>query len=77
MIDDASDAEAESVLSKTANVVREASDAVQSTTQSISDAIAAGRRPGAPLHRLARLTRQAPLQSLAIAFLAGLIVARR
>jgi hypothetical protein len=71
------DAEAQGILSKTSDVVWEASVAVQSTTQSIADAVAAGRRPGAPLDQLARLTREAPLQSLAVAFILGLIVARR
>ena len=77
MIDDGSNAEAQSVLSKTTNAVREASEAVQATTQSIADAVAAGRRPRGNLDRLARLAREAPLQSLAIAFMVGLIIARR
>jgi hypothetical protein len=77
MIENVSNAEARGILSKTADVVRDASEAVQTTTQSIADAVAAGRRPGAALDRLARLTREAPLQSLAIAFMVGLIFARR
>jgi hypothetical protein len=66
-----------SVFAKTTDAVRGAAEAVQETTQSIADAVEAGRRPGAPLDRLARLTRQAPLQSLAIAFLLGALFARR
>jgi hypothetical protein len=77
MVDDGSAADAQSVLSKATSAVREASEAVQTTTRSIADAVAADRRPGAPLDRLARLTCEAPLQSLAVAFLLGLIVARR
>jgi hypothetical protein len=69
--------EGSSILSKTTDAVREAAQAVQATTQSIADAVEAVRRPGAPLDRLARLTRQAPLQSLAIAFLLGALFARR
>jgi hypothetical protein len=66
-----------SVLSRTAEAVRDATEAVQATTQSIADAVEAARRPDAPLAQLARLTRQAPLQSLAIAFLLGALFARR
>jgi Xaa-Pro aminopeptidase len=66
-----------SILSKTTDAVRDAAEAVQATTQSISDAVEAGRRPGAALDQLARLTRRAPLQSLAIAFLLGALFARR
>ena len=43
----------------------------------VSDAIEAGREPDMPLDILARLVREAPLPSLAIAFLLGLTVARR
>jgi Xaa-Pro aminopeptidase len=71
------EAEGSSILSKTTEAVRDAAQAVQATTQSIADAVKAGRRPGAPLDQLARLTRQAPLQSLAIAFLLGALLARR
>jgi hypothetical protein len=74
---DASSVDAQSVLSKATEVVRDASGTVQTTTRSIADAIEAGRRLGAPLDRLARLTREAPVQALAIAFIIGLIVARR
>ena len=69
MVDNASNAEAENILSKTTGVVREASEAVQTTTRSIANAVAAGRQLGAPLSQLARLTREAPLQSLAVAFI--------
>jgi hypothetical protein len=77
MVDDVSNADAQRILSRTSDRVREASEAVQSTTQSIVDAVVAGRPPAAPLDQLARLTREAPLQSLAVAFILGLIVARR
>jgi hypothetical protein len=77
MDDYASNADAQGILSKTTSAVREASEAVQSTTQSIADAVAAGRRLGAPLDQLARLTRESPLPLLGIAFMLGLIIARR
>ena len=69
--------EGSSILSKTTEAVRDAAEAVQATTHSIADAVEAGRRPGAPLDQLARLTRRAPFQSLAIAFLLGVLFARR
>jgi hypothetical protein len=40
-------------------------------------AIEACREPGMPLYTLSRLTRQAPLQALAVAFLLGVLVTRR
>jgi hypothetical protein len=57
--------------------VHDATEAVQTTSQSIAGAIEAGRRPGGLLDQLAKLTRQAPIHSLAIAFLLGFIVSRR
>lgn len=57
--------------------VRTATEAVETTSQRIADAIEAGRQPGGPLDRLANLTRETPIQSLAIAFLLGFIIARR
>ena len=64
-------------LRQAKEAVQAAAETVKETTQSVADAIDAGRRPGAPLDRLARWTREAPLQSLAAAFLAGMLVARR
>jgi hypothetical protein len=52
-------------------------ETIQSASHRVSDAIEAGREPGMPLDILARLVREAPLHSLAIAFLLGLAVARR
>ena len=39
--------------------------------------IANAERPGQPIDRLRAVTREAPLQSLLVAFLLGVIVARR
>jgi hypothetical protein len=64
-------------LDKATEAVHDAREAVQMTSQSLAGAIDAGRRPGGLLDQLARLTREAPLQSLAIAFLLGFIVALR
>jgi len=43
----------------------------------VDKAIEACREPGMPLYTLSRWTRQAPLQALAVAFLVGVLVARR
>jgi hypothetical protein len=72
---DASDAP--TLLDKATDAVHDATEAVQKTSQSIAGAIEAGRRPGGLLDQLANLTRQAPIHSLAIAFLLGFIVSRR
>ena len=50
---------------------------VQTTTESVAIAIEDSRRPGGVLDQLSRFTRKTPLLSLAIAFAAGLIFARR
>ena len=68
---------APAMLDKATEAVHDATEAVQATTQSIAGAIEAGNRPGGFLDELARLARKAPLQSLAIAFLVGFMVARR
>ena len=52
------------------------SDTVQSTARKVSDAIEAGRRPGAPLDLLAEWTRDAPIHAVLIAFLLGWIAGR-
>jgi hypothetical protein len=66
------------------NKLRQAEEAVQAatvtvkeTTQTIANAIEAGRRPEAPLDIRARWTRQAPLSALALAFLFGITINRR
>jgi hypothetical protein len=49
-------------------------DAIRSMSQDLADEVAP--RPGL-LDRLSAATREAPIQSLAIAFLIGVILARR
>lgn len=66
-----------SMLDKATEAVRDATEVVQATSQSIAGAIEASRRPGRVLDQLTRFTRHAPLGSLAIAFLVGLMFARR
>ena len=66
-----------SKLDQVKEAVQAATQAARDTTQSVADAIEAGRQPDAPLDRLARWTREAPLHALAVAFLFGIAVARR
>jgi hypothetical protein len=65
------------VLDKATGAVHGVTETVQATSESIAGAIEADRRPGDLLDQLVRLTRQAPLGSLAVAFLFGLMFARR
>jgi hypothetical protein len=53
------------------------SEAVKDTAQRVGDAIDAGRKPGRPLSILSNIAREAPLGSLLVAFLLGVVVARR
>lgn len=54
-----------------------AKETIRSASHSVNEAIDAGREPGMPLEILARLVREAPLPSLMIAFLLGVVVSRR
>ena len=65
------------VLDQATDAVHGATEAVQTTTESIALAIEDSRRPGGFLDQLVTLTRQAPIGSLAVAFLLGLMFARR
>jgi len=57
--------------------VQAATETVRETTQSVANAIDAGRKPGAPLDRLARWAREAPLHAVTVAFLVGVLAGRR
>ena len=73
----ASDAVQVTVVVPTANVeqrIDKAVDAIRGMSQDLADEVAP--RPGL-LDRLSAATREAPIPSLAIAFLIGVIVARR
>lgn len=59
------------------STARRAAESIKAASKGVSDAIDAGREPGMPLDTLARLVREAPLPSLLVAFLLGVIVARR
>jgi hypothetical protein len=55
----------------------QAAQSFRSASQRINETIDALQEPGMPLDSLARFTRQAPLQALAVAFLVGVILTRR
>jgi hypothetical protein len=52
-------------------------ETVRSASHRASDAIEAGREPDMPLEILTKLVRESPLPSLAVAFMLGVLVARR
>jgi len=68
------DAGVKSKFEQAKEAVQAATDTVRVTTQTVANAIEAGREPGAPLDRLADWARAAPLHALAVAFLAGMVV---
>jgi hypothetical protein len=57
--------------------VDRAAETIRSASHGVSDAIDVGREPDMPLDILTKIFREAPLPSLAIAFLLGVLVARR
>lgn len=65
------------VFDKATEAVNDVAETVQVTTDSIASAIESSRRPGGVLDQISRFTREAPLRSLAIAFVLGLVCARR
>lgn len=65
-----------SILGKATEAVRDVTEVVQATSESIAWAIEGSRRPGRVVDQLTRLIRPAPLGSLALAFLVGLMFAR-
>jgi ElaB/YqjD/DUF883 family membrane-anchored ribosome-binding protein len=71
----ASASQSESANNK--SVADRAAETIRSASHRVSDAIDAGREPDMPLDILTKLVREEPLPSLAIAFLLGVLVARR
>ena len=57
--------------------VDQATKAFQSASRLVNAALEAAQEPGMALDTLARFTRLAPLQALAVAFLVGVLFARR
>jgi hypothetical protein len=64
-------------LEQAKEAVQKVAASVQATTRTVADAIDNARQPDAPLDRLAQWTRAAPIHSLVIAFLVGIILGRR
>jgi hypothetical protein len=62
---------------KTKSTLDQATETIQSATRRVSDVVDAARQPDRPLDVVVKLVRQAPLPALGIAFLIGVIVARR
>ena len=59
------------------STIDQAAEAFQTASRHVVEAVDAARQPDMPLDVLTKLVRQAPLQSLAVAFVLGLMVARR
>lgn len=66
-----------SKLDQATEAVQATAETVKATTRTVADAIEAGRRPAAPLDRIAGWAREAPLHALTIAFLMGVLIGRR
>jgi hypothetical protein len=63
--------------SESGSLADQAAQAFRSASQRVNEALEAVQEPGMPLDILARATRRAPLQALAVAFLVGVLVTRR
>ncbi|HEY2246852.1 MAG TPA: hypothetical protein VGH70_05360 [Bradyrhizobium sp.] len=57
--------------------IEEVTEGLRIAVDRLRSAVADAQRPGQPLARLRTVTRQAPLASLAIAFLLGAALTRR
>jgi hypothetical protein len=55
----------------------QAAEAFRWASGRVNETIEAMQRPGMPIEKLSRWARRSPLQALALAFLAGVIVTRR
>jgi hypothetical protein len=59
------------------SVAEQAAQAFRFASRRVNEAIETVQEPGMPADMLRRMTRQAPVQALAIAFLVGILIARR
>jgi ElaB/YqjD/DUF883 family membrane-anchored ribosome-binding protein len=64
-------------LDQAKEAVQAATQTVKENTQSVADAVEAGRQPGAALDRLSRWAHEAPLHAVTVAFLFGILLGRR
>jgi hypothetical protein len=62
---------------KPTNPLDQVAQAFRAAGQRVNETVEALQEPGMPLDKVARLTRQAPLQALAAAFLIGVLFTRR
>ncbi len=62
---------------ETRSIFAELVEGMKTAAATFSNAIETGRKPGMPLSILSNVAREAPLASLSIAFLLGVMVARR
>jgi len=62
---------------ETKSTIDQATETIQSATRRVGEVVDAARQPDMPLDVLTKLVRQAPLPALGIAFLIGIIIARR
>ena len=62
---------------ESASPIQTATDAIEAANSSVRTAIEKGIEPDMPLGIVSALTREAPLPALMIAFLLGVMVARR
>ena len=62
---------------KSKPIVTEVAEVLEETVRYAKSALEAARRPGMPLSVLGNMAREAPLGSLLIAFLLGVVVGRR
>jgi hypothetical protein len=63
--------------SDVSRTIEEVTAALKVAVDRLREVIANAEQPGQPIARLRAVTRQAPLQSLVVAFLLGIVVARR
>lgn len=57
--------------------IEEVSAGLRVAVSRLRETIARAERPGQPIARLRAMTREAPLESLFVAFLLGVVLARR
>ena len=57
--------------------IEDVTSALKVAVDRLREVVANAEQPGQPIARLRAVTRQAPLQSLFVAFLLGVVVARR
>jgi hypothetical protein len=57
--------------------IEKVSEALKDAANRINDAVDAGKKPGMPLSVLTNIAREAPLGSLLVALMLGVVIGRR